>query len=387
VIKKREQEAIDLYTSGMKVPKVLIKVDRKKTWLYNILIKNDIPKQQGIPYYFDENALDKDTSNKFYILGLFAADGYLIESNKNNKYIGISLHKKDKTLLEDICKVFKYTKPLSKNKNQLVITLRSKKLFDLFIEWGIVPRKSLTLEIIKNIPLEFINDFLRGVFDGDGCITGTATTSDITFCTTGSEKFANQLKELYSQLGHDVHLYKRKKYPYNPMWDIKRFGVSGIKILSSLYTQGSLYLPRKYEKLLSFTRLTLDEIMMEVAYLFSKRSTCGRLKVGCILTDISKNNIISFGYNGGVSGMENYCESSFPGDCGCIHAEQGALIKDKGPLLYCTHFPCANCAKLIINAGVTHVMYSEKYRDDHSFFTRAHVKIKKIQRDKYIWKL
>jgi dCMP deaminase len=359
--------------------------DRGKPWLYTLLGERGVPNRSGKKYHFDDTILDTDSPTKFYLLGLFAADG-TVGKNRDSKYIDISLHKKDGVLLEDIRKVFKTNKPLYVDRNQLRFTLYSEKLFDLMSGWGIGPRKSLTLEIAKEIPLEFLPDFLRGVFDGDGSVTGkTVGKADLTFCMTGSEKFALQLGSFYKQLGHDVHLYKTRP----SLWVLKRGGIPGLQILSGLYKRGELCLPRKHEKFLFFTRPTLDETMMETAYLFSKRSTCIRLKVGCVLTDEHRNNIISIGYNGGVAGLENYCESSLPGLCGCIHAEPGALIKGRGPLLYCTHLPCTRCAKLIINSGVKQVFYSEKYRNDYSLelFSRAGVKARRLRRDNYAWKL
>lgn len=380
-----ESYVIDLYKDGSTISEILGGIDRGKTWLRDLLKKNNVPNRNGKTYLFDENALDEDSHYKFYLLGLFATDG-TVGRNRNSKYIDISLHKNDKALLEDIQRVFRTNKPLHVAKDQLRFTLYSDKLYDLMVGWGVGERKSLTLEITKEIPMEFLSDFLRGVFDGDGSITGKSIgKADITFCTTGSEKFANQIKSFYSNLGHTVNLYKIG----HRLWSVKKGGVGGLEILANLYRPGGLHLPRKYEKFLALSRLTLDEVMMETAFLFSKRSTCSRLKVGCVLTDENKNNVIAVGYNGGVAGLENHCESSLPGMCGCIHAEPGALIKGSGPLLYCTHLPCAQCAKLIINSGVKQIYYSEKYRNDSSLtlFRRADVKASVLRRDTYLWKL
>lgn len=383
-----KKQTLDLYKKGATLREILNKIDRKKTWFYTLLKQNNIPHRDGKTYYFDDTVLDKDSSTKFYLLGLFATDG-CIGLNRKSKYIDISLHKKDRILLEDIKKFFKTTKPLNPSVDQLRFTLYSEKLFDLFCEWGIGPNKSLTLEIKKEIPLEFLHDFLRGVFDGDGCISGEKINkTDVDFCFSGSELFANQIKSFYNKLGYDVNLY-RYHYSINPLWVVKKSGKNGLRILSNLYRPGDLYLPRKYEKFLSLSRMTLDETMMETAYLFSKRSTCGRAKVGCVLTDENKNNIISVGYNGGISGLKNHCESSMPGQCGCIHAEPGALIKGKGPILYCTHMPCYQCAKLITNAGIKKVYYSEQYRNRAAtaLFSQKKIPLVQIKRENYLWKL
>lgn len=380
-----EQRALALYTAGSTISDILREVGREKGWFYALLNKYNVPNRNGKTYYFDENALDEDSHHKFYLLGLLATDG-TIGLNRSSKYIDIGLHKKDRALLEDVAKVFKTNKPLHVYKDQLRFTLYSARLFDLLVGWGIGPRKSLSLEIIKEIPTKFLPDFLRGVFDGDGSITGaTVGKSGVTLCTTASERFSNQVKSFYEILGYEVYLYQTG----SQLWAVQRGGVPGLKILSRLYRAGGLYLPRKYEKFLSLSRLTLDEVMMETAFLFSKRSTCVRMKVGCVLTDDNRNNVISVGYNGGVAGLQNHCDSVFPGACGCIHAEVGALIKGKGPVLYCTHLPCLQCAKLIANAGVQSVYYSEIYRSAAStaLFSEKKIKIKRVKREDYVWKL
>lgn len=78
--------------------------------------------------------------------------------------------------------------------------------------------------------------------------------------------------------------------------------------------------------------------------------------------------IMAFGYNGNAKGMPNEVESLVPGQSGAIHAEQNCLIKAPFhfPLkkhMYITHSSCRACAKLLINANVSRVVYGELYRD------------------------
>lgn len=338
-------------------------------------------------YSIDENVLCEETNFKYYLLGLFAADGYigLTGRSKKTKYIVLSLNKRDEALLLDIKRIFKTDRPLHASKDMLRFHVCSSKLYDSFFEWGIVPRKSKTLQLQKEIPDKFIPYFLLGVFDGDGSISNNRNSASIVFCTTASPIFAKQIIKLYNKINIFPKVYKRKV----KVTDIRLIGRPGLEALNKLYSAKGLYMPRKYEKFLNFIRMTLDETMMETAYIFSKRSTCVRLKVGCVLTDENKNNIISIGYNGGVIGLENHCESIFPGQCGCIHAELGTLIKGQGPILYCTHMPCRQCAKLIANARIKKVYYSEIYRNKSAsvIFSKKNIKIKQLKRKNYIWKL
>jgi dCMP deaminase len=114
-------------------------------------------------------------------------------------------------------------------------------------------------------------------------------------------------------------------------------------------------------------RPSLFDVMMGMAELVSKRSTCVRLQVGCVITNENLTSIEAFGYNGGARGLSNECESLEPGKCGHIHAEVNALIKcnygTKHKKMFVTHSPCKQCAKLLINAGIEEVYCKFLYRD------------------------
>jgi dCMP deaminase len=100
-------------------------------------------------------------------------------------------------------------------------------------------------------------------------------------------------------------------------------------------------------------RIPLFEVYMRMAEELGKRSTCTRLQVGTVVTDARLENVLAIGYNGNARGLPNRCDSSVPGQCGCIHSE----------VVFASNSPCVMCAKLIINSGVTHVYYRRAYRD------------------------
>lgn len=114
-------------------------------------------------------------------------------------------------------------------------------------------------------------------------------------------------------------------------------------------------------------RIPLYEVYMRMAEDLAKRSTCSRLQVGTVVTDARLENVLAIGYNGNARGLPNKCDSTVPGQCGCIHSEVNALIKAPGnvkdKVVFVTNSPCVMCAKLVINSGVTHVFYREAYRD------------------------
>ncbi len=115
------------------------------------------------------------------------------------------------------------------------------------------------------------------------------------------------------------------------------------------------------------SRIPLFEVYMRMAEELAKRSTCARLQVGTVVTDATMENVLAIGYNGNAKNLPNRCDSSVPGNCGCIHSEVNALVKAPGAVkdkvVFVTNSPCVMCAKLMMNSGVTHVFYRYKYRD------------------------
>ena len=113
-------------------------------------------------------------------------------------------------------------------------------------------------------------------------------------------------------------------------------------------------------------RPPLFEVYMRMAEELAKRSTCRRLSVGTVIADPTLQNVVAIGYNGNARGFPNDCDSPNPGACGCIHSEMNALAKApgalKGKVVFVTASPCVMCAKLMIQADVSHLYYRVPYR-------------------------
>jgi dCMP deaminase len=115
-------------------------------------------------------------------------------------------------------------------------------------------------------------------------------------------------------------------------------------------------------------QLILDKRYLRMAAIWAENSYCKRRQVGALI--VKEKMIISDGYNGTPAGFENICED----ENGVtkpyvLHAEANAITKiacsnnnSKNATLYVTASPCIECAKLIIQAGIKRVVYSEKYR-------------------------
>ena len=129
------------------------------------------------------------------------------------------------------------------------------------------------------------------------------------------------------------------------------------------------------------TRPSWDEYFMDITKRVATRSTCLRRAVGAIL--VHDKRIIASGYNGGPTGLAHCLDIGclrerlgIPSGqqhelCRGIHAEQNAIIQAarygvsiEGATLYCTTQPCTQCTKMLINAGITEIVYAEGYPDD-----------------------
>ena len=134
-------------------------------------------------------------------------------------------------------------------------------------------------------------------------------------------------------------------------------------------------------------RIPLYEVYMRMAEELGKRSTCARLQVGTVVTDALLQNVLAIGYNGNARGLPNRCDTSVPGQCGCIHSEVNALVKAPGAVrdkvVFVTNSPCVMCAKLMINSGVTHVFYRRAYRDPSGVELLASAGVTPVLYDKW----
>ena len=127
-------------------------------------------------------------------------------------------------------------------------------------------------------------------------------------------------------------------------------------------------------------RPSWDRYFMDMAYHVASRTTCLRRAVGAVI--VKDKRILATGYNGAPSGVRHGGETGclrmqlgIPSGqqhelCRGVHAEQNAIIQaarygvhTDGSVLYCTTQPCVQCTKMLLNAGVTEIIFSEGYPD------------------------
>lgn len=206
----------------------------------------------GKRYKYDENYFEKiNTEDKAYFLGFIAADGCIVRRSKNGYMMTLKLHIKDKHIIETFIKCINGEMPLWRHGQRDVVEVHVSgyKFCNDLIRLGIVPKKSLIMEYPK-IPKNLERHFLRGYFDGDGCIRikhdlrDNSKRGDLRI-VSGSMKMLNELNDKMSNI---FKLRKNKIYGLKTE-KAKFIGWSGMcdieNIYHGFYDQSNFFLERK----------------------------------------------------------------------------------------------------------------------------------------------
>lgn len=202
-----------------------------------------------------------DTEDKAYFLGLLYADGCNHDSCGNYSIV-LSLHEQDKDILEKFQIQLENTRPLyyqpggiRKNKDGSIkftyrgayqLAVSSKYMCERLTELGMTPRKTYTLSFPKFINIELLRHFIRGYFDGDGCIYTYSwkNVEKTTLIFVGSMLFCIELKKFIEEtLGIKSFLQKKS----NKIGELRIGGLKNSLIfLDYMYKDTEFYIQRKY---------------------------------------------------------------------------------------------------------------------------------------------
>lgn len=204
---------------------------------------------------FDNTVFDNiDTEEKAYWFGFLCADGYV---SPDRVTVELSLKGDDIGHLEKF-------RAFLKNKNSVKVgkskcngkefsrcrmVLTNKHFHDTLISKGCIPQKSLTLEfpdtsIFSSSSL--VRHFIRGYFDGDGCITSD-NCSKIATSLNGTEEFLTKIIEYYPHLFTTLHLNNKNHADVNA-YVIRNCGLNATEFCHNLYDGASVYLQRKFDR-------------------------------------------------------------------------------------------------------------------------------------------
>lgn len=213
-------------------------------------------------YKINENYFDNiDTQNKAYILGFLYADGCNFPKKGT---ISMSLEERDKDILNRICYEMGNEHPLEfidySNKHDFGYTYKNQYRMLMFCSHmckaleshGMVPNKSLMLSF-PNIREDLLSHFIRGYFDGDGCVAKGKRDTNFILTITSTNSFCEKLKEIVeNNVGINGHIYDAS----NHNGITKVFTTTGrmqVKtLLDWLYKDADMYLERKYNRYIQY---------------------------------------------------------------------------------------------------------------------------------------
>ena len=215
-------------------------------------------KKEKVPQryiYINDKFFSVWNSEMAYILGLLMTDGCLSRAKKGSYRISLCLN--DRELLEKVAKVIGSNHAIASSKHQkglfIFIFGRRRLVEDLMI-LGMKPRKSLNLRF-PEVPKEYLRDFIRGVFDGDGCVfyrNGSKGKLLNVSCVSGSKRFIDGLESVLQSLG----MPKKKIYEHqniqnkNTYYTLRYCHGDSIILFKIMYKdiKNGIYLKRKYDK-------------------------------------------------------------------------------------------------------------------------------------------
>ena len=220
----------------------------------------------GNRYAYNMQTLYNEDAVSYYLLGAFMTDGNVSKDGKI-----VSIHSNDKDWIDLICSFICPNKTKPFNGNTYCAVFNCKRLADWLISHECTPAKSLTLQYPLNNPMQYLVDFIRGVWDGDGTLVFTRRlrnkqgripfmeTTRAGYLSTGSEDFANGILYALQSLGIDCFISvidrigrkaKKRNGKYITTRNLEyrvviRNGEAVHKFCKLVYTNTSLAMPRK----------------------------------------------------------------------------------------------------------------------------------------------
>ncbi len=256
-----EIKIVSLYTNNISVSKIADELNVDRTTIYNRLKKLGIYSgKRHRKYLINENYFESiDKQNKAYWLGFLMADGY-----NSGKYIRVDIQ--DEGHLEKLRnEIFinndmPVRTKINKINNKIIyyLTIQNKKIVNDCEKLGIVKRKSFITKY-PNISEKYNKDFIRGLFDGDGCLTYSMRGNyrGYKFSIVGNEELILEVRNRLLKLNIYIGFRKNKS--------IYELSVKGnrqiIKLLNWLYLDSDTSMNRKEEKYQDMIKWDLDNLL------------------------------------------------------------------------------------------------------------------------------
>lgn len=214
-------------------------------------------------YSYDHNYFENiNSEDRAYWLGFIFADGSVCKGKNNSCELSIKLQGRDADHLRKFNQCINGNNEIATFKRECnlngksydgcQIRLYSQKIVDDLSIFGVVPNKSLIVEMPNNIQEQYIRHFIRGVFDGDGCITKNRQSNGWTYNSYVKCDFTSGSTLFLEQLRAKLYEYDIKSYIVNNHDEVWKLVIGGMencdKFLHFIYDDATVYLDRKFNK-------------------------------------------------------------------------------------------------------------------------------------------
>lgn len=256
-----EKEIVDLYLAGFSGLKIAKKLQIHQCVVYRILTKHKILRtnKENYKIIFNDSVFEKiDSNEKAYWLGLLMADGQVQNKKQSSKILRIDLENTDAYIIYkfadflnlDHKRIKSYINNNDTKFSRLVVP--SDKICQDLEKFGIIPNKTFTCLWPYLLEEKYFSHFIRGYFDGDGCITNIKKGG--TFKIIGTEEFLSKMQEALIKLLDFNKTKLQERHPERKT-NIRSLEYGGsnqmIRLREFLYKDAILYLKRKYDKFYS----------------------------------------------------------------------------------------------------------------------------------------
>lgn len=254
----RIKKAVEIYSKGdVTLTKVAELVGCTRQTLKKYFNKMEIEIKQPLRIYeYNDDYFEKiDTEEKAYWLGFIYADGSIVDApNGMYKKLEIGLKESDRGHL------VKFLNGIGGSEEQInnrIIKLKGKeygssrvcisctKMCEDLIRHGATQRKSLTLKFPQHIHMDLLKHFLRGYFDGDGCISYRKGYDNYRIALVGTEDFLSGFLNYFKK--YNVRCVKMQQKSGQNAFQLEKAGLDCILILNHLYEEANVYLERKFD--------------------------------------------------------------------------------------------------------------------------------------------
>lgn len=242
------------YNYGFSLNKLSKKYNIGVEKIKKILIKQNITIRpvSAKKYLINENYFDNIGSNQAYILGFFAADGW---NRKRDNLLELTLQQSDIEILERIKEKMGMSREIRQfttkdGCNKASLTFSSKKIKEIFEKYGIVPNKTFKLKHLPELPKEYLRDYIRGYFDGDGSIYFSRSSLVWTICSVNKSFLEEIMVLLNKELNIPLKTIYEDKRKEHILYSFQYWNKEELKkIYNFLYPDNvELFLVRKKEK-------------------------------------------------------------------------------------------------------------------------------------------